>query len=290
MPVVALESTVIAHGLPYPHNLETARALEDLIREKGARPATIGVIGGEIRVGLAREELERLARGEGVRKVSLRDLPLVVSQGLDGATTVAATMHVAHRAGIRVFATGGIGGVHRPVGSYQPLDVSADLPALAHTPVAVVSSGAKAILDLPRTLEWLETYGVPVLGYGTDRFPAFYYGDSGLPVDCRVDCAEEAARIIKTKWEIGLPGGLLIAVPVPTEAEVPAEIVEEAVERALAVAEEQGMAGQALTPFLLAQINRITKGASLRANMALLKNNALVAARIAKALADLEGP
>ena len=279
-PVVALESALISHGLSYPQNLETARALEQAVRENGTVPATIAIIEGKIRVGLTEGELERLATEKGVRKVSRRDLPIAVARGEDGATTVAATMYVAGLAGIEVVATGGIGGVHRG----QSADISADLPELAQTRVAVVCSGAKAILDLPLTLEWLETHGVPILGYETDEFPAFYSRQSGLPVDIRVDTPEEAARIIRTKWELGLEGGVLVTVSVPEEAELPREVAEHAIERALAAAEEQGITGKALTPFLLNQIVNITEGRSMAANVALLKNNAAVAARIASAL------
>ena len=280
LPLVALESALISHGLPYPQNLETAQALEQAVRENGAVPATIAIGEGEIHVGLTEAELERLATKEGVRKVSRRDLPIAVARGEDGATTVAATMCVAALAGIEVMATGGIGGVHRG----QPFDVSADLPELAQTRVAVVCSGAKSILDLPLTLEWLETHGVPILGYGTDEFPAFYSRRSGLPVDARVDTPEEAAAIIRTKWELGLEGGVLVAVPVPEEAELPRELAEEAIEQAVAAAHERGITGKALTPFLLGQIAHITEGQSMAANIALLKNNAAVAARIARAL------
>lgn len=279
-PVVALESALISHGLSYPQNLETARALEQAVRENGTVPATIAIIEGKIRVGLTEGELERLATEKGVRKVSRRDLPIAVARGEDGATTVAATMYVAALAGIEVVATGGIGGVHRG----QSADISADLPELAQTRVAVVCSGAKAILDLPLTLEWLETHGVPILGYETDEFPAFYSRQSGLPVDIRVDTPEEAARIIRTKWELGLEGGVLVTVPVPEEAELPREVAEHAIERALAAAEEGGITGKTLTPFLLSQIVHITEGRSMAANVALLKNNAAVAARIASAL------
>lgn len=284
-PLVALESALISHGLSYPQNLETAQALEQAVRENGAVPATIAVIEGKIRVGLTEKELERLAAGKGVRKVSRRDLPIAVAQELDGATTVAATMYVASLSGIEVVATGGIGGVHRG----RPSDISADLPELAQTRVTVVCSGAKSILDLPLTLEWLESYGVPILGYETDELPAFYSRQSGLPVDARVDTPEEAARIIRTKWELGLEGGVLVTVPVPEEAELPCEVVEEAIERALTAAQEQGITGKALTPFLLSQIARITEGRSLAANIALLRNNAAVAAQIAKALAECQG-
>ena len=303
-PLVALESALISHGLPHPQNLETAQALEQTVREHGAVPATIAIIEGKIRVGMTKRELERLATGKDIRKVSRRDLPIAVAQKMDGATTVAATMYVAALAGIEVLATGGIGGVHRPVVSSQmsvvrqtdaglttdywvlATDISADLPELARTRVAVVCSGAKSILDLPLTLEWLETYGVPVLGYETDEFPAFYSRESGLQVDARVDTPQEAARIIRTKWGLGLGGGVLVTVPVPEEAELPRELSERAIERALAAAEEQGVKGKVLTPFLLGQIARITEGRSLAANIALLKNNAAVAARIAGALKE----
>ena len=280
LPLVALESALISHGLPYPQNLETAQALEQAVRENGAVPATIAIVEGEIRVGLTEAELERLAIKEGVRKVSRRDLPIAVARREDGATTVAATMCVAALAGIEVIATGGIGGVHRG----QPFDVSVDLPELAQTRVAVVCSGAKSILDLPLTLEWLETHGVPILGYGTDEFPAFYSRRSGLPVDARVDTPEEAAAIIRTKWELGLEGGVLVAVPVPEEAELPRELAEETIEQAVAAAHERRITGKALTPFLLSRIAHITEGKSMVANIALLKNNAAVAARIARAL------
>ena len=280
LPLVALESALISHGLPYPQNLETAQALEQAVRENGAVPATIAIVEGEIHVGLTEAELERLAIEEGVRKVSRRDLPIAVARGEDGATTVAATMCIAALAGIEVMATGGIGGVHRG----HPFDVSADLPELAQTRVAVVCSGAKSILDLPLTLEWLETHGVPILGYETDEFPAFYSRRSGLPVDARVDTPEEAAAIIRAKWELGLEGSVLVVVPVPEEAELPRQLAEEAIQRALAVAEGRGITGKALTPFLLGQIAHITEGRSMAANIALLKNNAAVAARIAGAL------
>jgi len=279
-PVVALESALISHGLAYPQNLETAQALEQAVRENGALPATIAIIEGQIRVGLTKGELERLATQKGVRKVSRRDLPIAVARGEEGATTVAATVYVAALAGIEVMATGGIGGVHRG----QPFDISADLPELAQTRVAVVCSGAKSILDLPLTLEWLETHGVPILGYQTDEFPAFYSRESGLPVDARVDAPEEAARIIRAKWELGLEGGVLVTVPVPQEAELPRELAEKAIERALAAAQERGITGKELTPFLLSQIARSTDGASVEANITFLKNNAAVAAQIAGAL------
>lgn len=282
-PVVALESTLITHGLPFPTNLETAHRLEDVIRAEGATPATIAVLGGRLRVGLDEAELERLARGREIRKVSRRDLPIVIAQGGDGATTVAATMWISAQAGIKVFATGGIGGVHRG----QPFDVSADLPELARTPVAVVCAGAKSILDLPLTLEWLETWGVPVIGYGTDEFPAFYARSSGLPVDTRVDSPKQAAKIIRARWDLGLGGGVLIVAPVPAEAELPAEVMETAIAQALTAAEKKGVRGKAITPFLLARIAETTEGDSLRANVALLENNVAIATRIAGALATL---
>ncbi|NOZ29822.1 MAG: pseudouridine-5'-phosphate glycosidase [Chloroflexi bacterium] len=278
---VALESTVISHGLPWPHNLSLARRLEQIITEEGAVPRTIGIIAGRVRVGLSDEELEHLARAQGVRKVSRRDLPIAIAMGQDGATTVAATMYLAARAGIRVFATGGIGGVHRG----HPFDVSADLEELAQTPVCVVCAGAKAILDLPLTLEVLETKGVPVIGYQTDEFPAFYSRTSGLPVDQRVDTPEQVASLFRAQRELGLPGGMLVVVPVPREAELPQERVAPIIERALAEAEEREIQGKDLTPFLLARVAELSGGDALRANLALLENNARVAARIALALA-----
>ncbi|MDY7039970.1 MAG: pseudouridine-5'-phosphate glycosidase [Chloroflexota bacterium] len=280
-PVVALESTVIAHGLPCPTNLETARRLEAVVCAEGAVPATIAVLGGQLKVGLDDAELEHLARGKDIRKVSRRDLPIVVAQGGDGATTVAATMWIAARAGIKVFATGGIGGVHRG----HPFDVSADLPELARTPVAVVCAGAKSILDLPLSLEWLETWGVPVIGYATDEFPAFYTRTSGLPVDVRADSPQAAAEIIRTKWTLGLDGGLLVVAPVPAGAALSAEVMEAAIASALSAADAQGIRGKALTPFLLTRIAEVTGGDSLKANVALLENNAAIAARIAGAMA-----
>ena len=278
--LVALESTVIAHGLPYPTNLETARQMEAIIREHGAVPATIAVLDGHLRVGLADIELEHLATAKGIRKTSRRDLPVVVSRSEDGATTVAATATIAAWAGIEVFATGGIGGVHRGA----VFDVSNDLSTLASVPVAVVCAGAKSILDLKATLEWLETAGVPVVGYRTDEFPAFYTRRSGLPVDVRVDGPEEVAAIVRAARQMGLPGGTLIAVPVPASAELPAELLEAAIASALVEAEARGIEGSASTPFLLRWLARQTDGASLNANIALLENNAAVAAQIAVAL------
>jgi pseudouridylate synthase len=282
-PVVALESTVIAHGLPYPTNLETARLMEEIVREHGAHPATIAILDGVLRVGLSDAELEHLATSRRIRKVSRRDLPVAVARGEDGATTVAATATIAAWAGIPVFATGGIGGVHRdPV-----YDVSNDLPTLASVPVAVVCSGAKSILNLRATLEWLETAGVPVIGYGTDEFPAFYSRRSGLPVDVRVDNAVEVAAIIHAGRQMGLAGGVLVAVPIPEAEELPAEKLEASITSALMEAQARGVEGSASTPFLLKWIGRETQGASIKANVALLENNAAVAAQIAVELCDL---
>ncbi|MFZ1237894.1 pseudouridine-5'-phosphate glycosidase [Candidatus Amarolinea dominans] len=282
LPRVALESTVIAHGLPYPHNLRLARRLEAHVREHGAEPATIAILHGELRAGLTDSELHYLATATTVRKVSRRDLPIVVAQKLDGATTVASTMFIAHRFGIEVFATGGIGGVHRGT----VFDVSADLPELAQTPVTVVCAGAKAILDLPATLEWLETHGVTVLGYGTDQFPAFYSRESGLTVDARVDSPAEVAAIVRAKRQLGMTSGLLVCVPVPAAAELPAQAVEPFIQQALSEADQRGIRGKAITPFLLARVSELTGEASLRTNLALLENNARVAAQIAVALTE----
>jgi pseudouridine-5'-phosphate glycosidase len=282
-PVVALESTLISHGLAFPANLETARELEEIVRSEGSVPATVAILDGRARIGLEDVDLEWLARGSGIRKVSRRDISVALAFRLNGATTVAATMHLAHQAGIRVFATGGIGGVHRG----HPFDVSADLPELARTRMIVVCAGAKSILDLALTLEWLETHGVPVLGYGTDEFAAFYSRTSGLPVDARVDTPADVARVWLVKEKMALEGGLLVAVPVPLEAEVLASEAELAIEKALAEAHTQGVTGRAVTPFLLAEIARQTGGRSLQANLALLRNNARVAARIAQSLAKI---
>jgi pseudouridine-5'-phosphate glycosidase len=280
--VVALESTVISHGLPRPQNLETARRLEQAVREGGAVPATVAVLGGHLCVGLEESQLARLAEGEGVRKVSRRDLALAVARGEDGATTVAGTLWIASRAGLRVFATGGIGGVHR-----GPLpDVSADLPELARTPLTVVCSGAKSVLDLPATREWLETHGVCVLGYGCDEMPAFYTRRSGLPADARADSGEEVARVARARDALGLEAALVVTVPVPEGFEVDERVMEESLSEALSVAAERGVTGRELTPFLLAHMSWRSGGATLRANVALLENNARVAADIALALSD----
>jgi pseudouridine-5'-phosphate glycosidase len=280
-PVVALESTVITHGLPRPVNLELARRMESEVRAGGAVPATAAVLRGEIRLGLAPDELELLAMASPVRKVSVRDLGLARARQEWGGTTVAATMRIAHAAGVRIFATGGIGGVHRG----DAADVSADLPELQRTPVAVVCSGAKSILDLPRTLEWLETSSVPVLGWQTSEFPAFFTRTSGLAIDARCDTIDDVVAILRAHWGSGVPSGVLVCVPCPPESEVPGPVVETALEAALALAASRGIGGKAVTPFLLEQISLATDGATLRANLALLRNNARLAAAIACRLA-----
>lgn len=281
-PPVALESTVIAHGLPFPQNLALAREMESIVRNHGAEPRTLAILGGELRAGLSDEELTHLATNRNVRKVSRRDLPIVAARKLDGATTVATTMWAAHRFGIEVFATGGIGGVHRG----HKEDVSADLQELAQTPVIVVCAGAKAILNLQATLEYLETFGVTVIGYGTEEFPAFYSRSSGLRVDARCDCPAEVAAIWRAKQQLELPGGLLVAVPVPEEAEIPASEIEPVIEQAVNEAEAQRLRSAEVTPFLLKRIAELTSERSLQANLALLRNNAAVAAQIAVALAE----
>jgi pseudouridine-5'-phosphate glycosidase len=279
-PLVALESTVIAHGLPRPKNLETAKRLEQLVREQGAVPATIAMLAGDLRAGLQASELELLANNDGIRKLSVRDLPIGVAQKWNGATTVATTMWIAHRAGLKVFATGGIGGVHRG----ELPDVSADLPELARTPMIVVCSGAKIVLDLPATREWLETNGVTVVGYQCDELPAFYSQTSGLPVDVRCESPVEIVRIFRAQRELDLRSALLVAVPVPSEAEVESSILIEALEDSLAQAVRENISGRELTPFLLSRMSERSAGATLRANIALLENNAKVAAQIARAL------
>ena len=284
LPMVALESTVISHGLPYPENLELAQAMEAIVREHGAEPCTVAILGGELLAGLTYAQLHHLATASNVRKVSRRDSPIVVGRHEDGATTVATTMWIAHRFGIQVFATGGIGGVHRGDGT----DVSADLAELAQTPVIVVCAGAKAILDLPATLEYLETHGVTVVGYETDEFPAFYSRGSGLPVDVRCDTPGEVVAIWHAKQKLGLAGGLLVTVPVPAAAEIPAAEVEPAILQAVAEAAARGLRSAEVTPFLLPRIAQLTGERSLRANLALLKNNARVAAEIAVALRHAE--
>jgi pseudouridine-5'-phosphate glycosidase len=285
-PVVALESTVISHGLPYPRNLDLARRMEEAVRAAGAVPATVAILDGRIRVGLDDEDLERLATEPDVRKVSRRDMPIALATGRPGATTVAGTMIAAELAGIRVFATGGIGGVHR--GAETSMDVSADLEELARSPVAVVCAGAKAILDLPKTLEVLETRGVPVIGLGTDRFPAFYTADSGLPVDHAAADAAEVARILRTKWTLGLDGGVLVANPIPAAAALPRDVVEAAVATAVAEAAAAGIVGKDATPFLLRRMEALTGGRSVEANIALLLANASAAGAVAVAYATLD--
>ena len=281
-PVVALESTIIAHGMPYPENIATARSLEDEVRTGGATPATIAVIDGAIRVGLSPDELEWLGSAKDVLKLSRNELAYAVAARKHGATTVAATMISAHLAGIRVFATDGIGGVHR--GAETSFDISADLEEFAITPVAVVCAGAKALLDLPKTLEYLETRGVPVVGYRTDEFPAFWSRSSGLRVPIRLDSAAEIAEMLKVKWALGLRGGAVIANPVPEEDQIPAEEMSGFIARAVAAAEERGVVGKAVTPYILATIGQMTQGRSLRTNIALVKANARLAAEIAIAL------
>jgi pseudouridylate synthase len=283
--VVALESTIISHGMPYPDNLVTARAVEELVRACGATPATVALVDGRPRVGLDDAALERLARGDGVQKASRRDLPALVAAGATAGTTVAATMYLAHLAGIEVFATGGIGGVHR--GAERTFDVSADLDELGSTPVTVVCAGAKSILDLPRTLEALETRGVPVIGVGTEEFPAFFARASGLPVDHRVEGPAELARVIAAHRRLRMRGGILVANPIPEAAALPADELDSLVAQALADADRAGVAGKAVTPFLLARVNELTGGRSLAANVALVRNNAALAARTAVALAAL---
>lgn len=286
-PVVALESTIIAHGMPYPQNAETALRVEQQVRAGGAIPATIAILGGRFKAGLSPRQIDYLGeRGAKVAKASRRDLPVLLARGLDGATTVASTMIIAELAGIAVFATGGIGGVHR--GAAQTLDISADLQELARANVAVVCAGAKAILDLELTLEYLETHGVPVLGYQTEEFPAFYTRHSGLPADFRVDTALEAAQTMKAKWSLGLRGGLIVANPIPEAYAMPADSVNTAISRALAEAEARGIKGKMLTPFLLAKVEALTEGRSLQANIHLVLNNAALAAALAVAYAGLE--
>lgn len=284
-PIVALESTLITHGLPYPSNVETALAMEAAARDAGATPATIAVLKGKITVGISEAQIEALAHAPAgsARKCSRRDLPIAIALQQDGATTVACTMIIADMVGIKLFATGGIGGVHRG----QPHDVSADLLEFGRTPVAVVSSGAKSILDLPLTMEVLETQGVPVLGYGTDKLPAFYSAPSDLPVDQRVDGPEEAAAIIAAIDALGARHGILISVPVPAERELPASAAEDAIARATKEAEAAGIGGKDITPFVLDRVAELTQGASREANVALLVNNARVAGEIAAALCQL---
>ncbi len=282
--VVALETTLVTHGLPHPDGLEVAMALEAAIAEGDAEPATIGILDGRIRVGLEHAELERLATCGSAVKLNLSNLAAHVAAGSYGSTTVAATMLVAHQVGIRVFATGGIGGVHRD--AVETGDVSADLSALARFPVAVISAGAKAVLDLPRTVELLETLGVPILGVGTDEFPAFYGRDSGLPVDRRLDDIGGLAAAVRAHFELGIGTGVLVANPIPREHELPRAVWQPAIERALAEASDRGIRGRDVTPFLLDRLRTLTEGASVFSNRALLVNNATLAGRLATALAD----
>jgi len=279
-PVVALESTVIAHGLPSPQNLETAQRLEQIVRAAGAVPATIAILNGRLHLGLDDDQIRLIATSADVKKISTRDLAIAVANRWHGATTVASTVWIARRAGIRVFATGGIGGVHR--GALP--DISADLPELARTPMVVVCSGAKIVLALPATREWLETHGVTVVGYGCDELPAFYSRRSGLPVDARADSAQDVARIFKAQNELGIESALVVAVPVPEEAEVPPGPLTEILDEALAEAERLQIGGRELTPFLLSRMAQQSAGATLKANIALLENNARVAAEIAAAI------
>ena len=281
-PVVALESTVITHGLAYPDNLKTAQAVEDAVKESGAIPATIALLGGQIVVGIDSHQLEYLAITTGARKCSVRDLGIAAGMGLDGSTTVAATMFVAHRAGVGVFATGGIGGVHRG----HPFDVSADLTELGRTPVTVVSAGAKALLDLPLTFEHLETLGVPVISYDNDEVAAFYSRNSGIKADFNAKSAQAVAHIIRARRELNLPGGELVTVPIPREYELSMEEAERAIQSAQKLADEQGVHGAASTPFMLEKIAQLTAGSSVRSNMALLINNARFAAALARALLE----
>ena len=285
-PVVALESALITHGLPRPLNLEVARELEAVVREEGATPATVAILDGVPHIGLSPAQLEALAQASDPVKVSLRDLPAVVAQKRTGGTTVAATMHLAHRAGVRVFATGGIGGVHRG----HPEDVSADLFALASIPIVVVCAGAKAILDLDRTLETLETLGVPVVGYGTDAFPAFTSRSSGLPVPLRADTPAEVAAMARARDALGLQAAILVTVPIPEEAAIPWEEAQAEIDAAVAEAEARGIGGRDLTPFLLSRLAERTQGRTLAANRALLVNNARTAARIATSLTHHPAP
>lgn len=279
LPVVALESTVITHGLPYPENESLALQMEAEVRQGGCIPATIAVVDGDIQVGLSTEHLGRLARTAGLHKISTRDFAPAATLGWSGGTTVAATLVAANLAGIRVFATGGIGGVHR-----QPaFDISADLPTLARVPLIVVCAGAKAILDLPATIEYLETAAVPVVGYQTDDFPAFYSRRSGLRTSARADSPEQIVAMARTHWALGMPGALLVTNPLPEGLALPVEAVSGAIEQALGEAEASGVSGQALTPFLLQRVSQLTSGSSLKANLALLHNNARLAAAIARA-------
>ncbi len=284
-PVVALESTILSHGMPYPQNVEFAHKVEEIVRAEGAIPATTAIIGGKLKVGLTTEELEIMCRAENVGKVSRRDVAVYLATGKVGATTVATTMMIAEMAGIKIFATGGIGGVHR--GATETMDISADLQELAHTQVGVVCAGAKSLLDIGLTLEYLETMGVPVLGMQTDDFPAFYCRKSGFGVDYNVPDVETAAKILKTKWDLGLEGGAIIANPIPVEYELDFDEMEGVINRALEMAKEAGIHGKATTPFLLSHIKDLTKGVAFASNMQLAYNNAKVASQIAVAYSKM---
>ena len=285
-PVVALESTIISHGMPYPQNVETALNVERVLRDNGAVPATIAILGGRLKAGLTPEEIEYLGKtGQAVTKASRRDLPVLVAKGMDGATTVTTTMMIAHMAGINIFATGGIGGVHR--GAETTMDISADLEELANTPVMVVCAGAKSILDLGLTLEYLETHGVPVLGYGTKELPAFYTRRSGFEVDYRVDSPEELAKIFKVQRDLGLKGGVLVTNPIPEEYAMDFDVINKAIDEAIADSVKEGIHGKATTPYLLAKVKDLTGGDSLASNIQLVYNNARLAARTACAYCAL---
>ena len=279
IPVVALESTIISHGMPYPQNVETALKVEEIIKNEGAMPATIGIIDGECVVGMTAEEIEQFGKRKGIAKVSRRDLPVIIAKKEWGATTVATTMIIAEKGGANVFVTGGIGGVHRE--AQQTFDISADLDEFAKTNVCVICAGAKAILDLPLTLEYLETKGVPVLGYQTKELPAFYTRESGLDLDYKVDSPEEIAAIMKAKWDMKLDGGLVVANPIPVESSMDKDLINKAIEEALEEAKKQGIKGKDTTPFLLAKVKEITGGESLDSNIQLVFNNAKLGARIA---------
>ena len=284
-PVVALESTILSHGMPFPQNMEFAHKVEEIVRAEGAIPATTAIIGGKLKVGLTSEELDLMCKGEGVGKVSRRDVAVYLATGKTGATTVATTMMIAAMAGIKVFATGGIGGVHR--GATETMDISADLQELANTPVAVVCAGAKSLLDLGLTLEYLETFGVPVLGLRTDDFPAFYCRSSGFKLDYNAATEAEVAKIAKTKWDLGLKGGLVIGNPIPEEYALDYDEMEKVIVKALELAKEQGIHGKDTTPFLLSHIKDMTEGVSFASNLQLAYNNAKAASKIAVELAKL---
>lgn len=285
-PVVALESTIISHGMPYPKNLETARKVEEIIKKRGAVPATIGIMKGRLKIGLTEEELLYFATEKGILKTSRRDIPYITANKLDGATTVASTMILAGMVGIKVFVTGGIGGVHR--GGQDTLDISADLMEFSKTDMAVICAGAKSILDIGLTLEYLETQGVPVVGFGTEEFPAFYTRDSGYKANYRVDDATSLARIMQDKWEMNLKGGLVIGNPIPRDAELDPDFINSAIENAVILAEQKGIKGKEVTPFLLSHLKDVTKGKSLDANIELVYNNARIGADIAVAYANLK--